>query len=378
MRAVVCCGWAGASPSGAEGTAQLYEVNQGQLSALGKPVDAGVNPMWAVSSTQGFIYIVDSANPCRTQHGGGEQQGRVNVFKPTASGSLQKLGFAEIGGRGPCHTCLHSSEAYIVVCCYESGSVTVLPISSSKGVEGLLLAPITVALPSAELSHPRQDSSHPHCAIELAGYIAIADLGTNSVLLLKASPDELSIVSSCVVHENAGPRHLVCHPTLSGVVYCVNELDNTVSLLHLDGDTLVETDFLSCIPPNYDGPKPFDFYGAPSHAAAIQYGCGKVFVTNRGHDSIAIFSTDPVTGALNPSPHFESSPGRLPWCMEVVPDSGCCLLQNQFSSVEGVPQHPGSVCVLPMDQEGSIDLNGASGNAVDLELPMFIGLVPTV
>ena len=98
--------------------------------------------MWAVSSTQGFIYIVDSANPCRTQHGGGEQQGRVNVFKPTASGSLQKLGFAEIGGRGPCHTCLHSSEAYIVVCCYESGSVTVLPISSSKGVEGLLLAPV--------------------------------------------------------------------------------------------------------------------------------------------------------------------------------------------------------------------------------------------
>ena len=98
--------------------------------------------MWAVTSKQGFIYIVDSANPCRTQHGGGDQQGRVNVFKPTASGSLQKLGFAEIGGRGPCHTCLHSSEAYIEVCCYESGSVTLLPISSSKGVEGLLLAPV--------------------------------------------------------------------------------------------------------------------------------------------------------------------------------------------------------------------------------------------
>ena len=92
--------------------------------------------MWAVTSKQGFIYIVDSANPCRTQHGGGDQQGRVNVFKPTASGSLQKLGFAEIGGRGPCHTCLHSSEAYIVVCCYESGSVTVLPISSSKELKG--------------------------------------------------------------------------------------------------------------------------------------------------------------------------------------------------------------------------------------------------
>ena len=90
----------------------------------------------------------------------------------------------------------------------------------------------------------------------------------------------------------AGPRHVAFHPTLP-LVFVANELDSTVATLRFDAErgalSPLATD--STVPAGWTGTN----YPADIHVASS----GRtLYVSNRGHNSIAVFSVAESTGAL--------------------------------------------------------------------------------
>ena len=90
-----------------------------------------------------------------------------------------------------------------------------------------------------------------------------------------------------------GPRHLAFHPKQS-IVYGDNEQGSSVTAYRFDAETGLLEPFqtLSTLPK--------EFSGENSTAQIHIHPEGRfLYVSNRGHDSIACFAADPQTGALS-------------------------------------------------------------------------------
>ncbi len=113
----------------------------------------------------------------------------------------------------------------------------------------------------------------------------VPDLGSDCVRVFSlATPTAPVALSPLRVAPGAGPRHVAIHPLLS-LVYIVNELTSTVTVFHVDpasgAGTLRQT--VSTLPADCI---------TPSFCAAIRLSPDNshVYVSNRGHDSIAVFA----------------------------------------------------------------------------------------
>jgi 6-phosphogluconolactonase len=104
------------------------------------------------------------------------------------------------------------------------------------------------------------------------------------------------------VEEGVGPRHYCYHPDLYRV-YVSNENGSSVTSYAMDLDTgqldLLQT--LSTLPSDYEG----DNTCAQIHMTPN----GRwLYVSNRGHDSLAIFGIAADTGMLTPAGHRDTQP----------------------------------------------------------------------
>jgi len=94
-----------------------------------------------------------------------------------------------------------------------------------------------------------------------------------------------------VAKKNTGPRHLDFHPN-GKWLYAVNELNNTVaSFIINDNGTLKEAQNISTLPDD------FTEYSKTADIHIDQSG-RFLYASNRGHDSIAVYSVDPGNGNL--------------------------------------------------------------------------------
>jgi 6-phosphogluconolactonase len=94
-----------------------------------------------------------------------------------------------------------------------------------------------------------------------------------------------------------GPRHLAFHKSLN-IVYFANEFGSTVTTYRLNPEgTLSELQTLSSLPKDFAGPNT----GADVHLTPD----GRfLYASNRGHESIAAFSVDSITGTLTSHGQF--------------------------------------------------------------------------
>jgi 6-phosphogluconolactonase len=142
-------------------------------------------------------------------------------------------------------------------------------------------------------SSPRQDSAHAHCvAFSPDGkYLFAVDLGIDEVkaydpVSLKDIPEK-----NLRVAPGSGPRHLVFHP--SGKAAALGfELGNRIALYRYEDGVFVEMSSLSTLPEGFSD---------HSQTAAVKFSDdGKeLYVSNRGHDSLAVFSADAAAGTLS-------------------------------------------------------------------------------
>ena len=257
----------------------------GQLVSLGS-VNAGPNPSFlALHPRANVLYAVNEID-----------NGAVAALAiAPGSGALSKAGVVESRGAAPCYVSVDKSGRICLVANYDGGSVALLPIGSdgALGTATTLIAH-TGQGPVAD----RQSKPHAHCIVaDPANRHALAaDLGADRVFVYRLDAERKSLSpvkgGEAVMRAGAGPRHLAFHPTRP-FVFVSCELDSTVATLRFDSESgaLSLAGTQSTLPAGWTGTNyPADIHVAPSGHT--------VYVSNRGHNSIAVFSVAP-SGALS-------------------------------------------------------------------------------
>ena len=248
-----------------------------------------------------------------------------------ATGFLQPLNRAETGGRNGVHQAIDPGGRFMVVANYAAGSVAVLPIRPDGALSDAVQV---VALPGQPGPHrTEQLSSRPHHVVfDPAGrFVIVPDKGLDRVFVFRfdAATGKLTPTTqgSVVARAGSGPRHAAFHPRLP-VAWVLNEIASTIATYAWDaeGGSLRPLQILPTLPPDYTG---------ESTAAEIAVSAGGRFVyaSNRGHDSVAAFASDPRTGLLT-STGWTPSQGRTPRYIGFDPSrSFLCATNEQSDTV---------------------------------------------
>lgn len=254
-----------------------------------------------------------------------QQVGSVESWK-ISEDSLTFISRSSSGGAHPCHVSINAS-GYVLTANYTGGNVGLLKLDKHDGQLSDLL---DLQQHSGQGSTDRQQGPHAHSAwfVPESDDVIAVDLGTNELWLstLDKIQDQLnpSDPYKLLMPEGAGPRHLTFHPNTKWV-YVVNELDCTVSLVKKDatGGYHLQTS-VSTLPEGYDQPN----YCADIHVTQDgQF----LYASNRGHNSIAIFSINKENGTLVSVGH-ESTRGDFPRNFALSPDGKYLLVANQKSN----------------------------------------------
>lgn len=168
--------------------------------------------------------------------------------------------------------------------------------------------------------HPtRQNAPHPHAIVlDVANrYALVPDLGLDRVMIYRFDPVAGTITPNdppySAVKPGGGPRHLAFHPTQE-FVYVNLEMTSEVTAFRYDAEngTLTEMQTLSTLPEGYDRMN--------ANAGICVTPDGRfLYVTNRGHNSIAMYAVNPENGKLS-SLGFESTQGDVPQTIATDPE----------------------------------------------------------
>ena len=246
------------------------------------------NPSFlALSPDQRFLYSV---------HGDSDYATAFALDRNTGQAKL--LNRAATGGNNGVRQAVDPSGKYLLVANYSSGSVAVLPIAQDGSLRDLQQL---IALPGEPGPHKtQQPSSEPHDMVfDPSGrFVLVPDKGLDRVFVFRfdagngrLTPAEPDSVKS---RPGAGPRHLAFHPKLP-IVWVLNELDSTTTTYRWDGErgTLTPLQVITTLPTDFTG------YSTTAEIAVTPDG-RSVYCSNRGHDSVAIYSADATSGLLTP------------------------------------------------------------------------------
>src|SRR2546421_7842993 len=255
----------------------------GALRRVGS-VAAGPNPSFlAIHPNRRVLYAVNEL-----------EKGAVSSFAIAGdTGALTRLNEQPSEGGAPCFVSVDRSGRVALVANYAGGSIALLSIQPNGALDpAAQVVQHAGTGPNAE----RQAAPHAHCILADPSnrFVLAADLGADHVFVYRLDLDGTSLRhvegGDAVMRPGAGPRHLAFHPTLP-LVFVANELDSTVATLRFDAGrgTLSPLDARSTIPAGWTGTN----YPADIHVASS----GRtVYVSNRGHNSIAVFSVAESTG----------------------------------------------------------------------------------
>lgn len=283
-----------------------------------------VNPSFvAIHPSQRFLYAVGEVSDFA-----GKKSGGVSAFAiDSSTGNLTLLNQQSSGGTGPCHLVVDKAGKNVLVANYGGGSVAVLPIQADGRLSE---ASCFIQHTGKSVNPRRQEAPHAHSInLDAANNFAfVADLGLDKVLVYRfdamkgtLTPNDPPAAS---VAPGAGPRHFAFHPS-GRYAYVINEMGNTVTAFSYDAQkgvlTAIQT--LSTLPQGYT---------EVSHTAEVQvHPSGKfLYGSNRGHDSIAVYSIDQNTGRLT-LVGIPSTQGKTPRNFGIDPTGTFLLAANQDS-----------------------------------------------
>src|SRR5256714_6700639 len=295
----------------------------GKLQRVGS-VDAGANPSFLAIHPNGrVLYAVNELEKYK-----GKPTGAVSAFAiARETGALKRLNEQPSAGGAPCYVSVDRSGRVVLVANYAGGSVAVLPIQANGS-----LAPVTNIDhhkgkgPNAE----RQEAPHAHSILpDPSNRFALgADLGVDRVYVYRLDIEGKSLQhiegGDAVMRPGAGPRHIAFHPTLP-LVFVANELDSTVATLRFDAErgALSPLATHSTVPTGWTGTNyPADIHVAPTGRT--------LYVSNRGHNSIAVFSVAESMGELALE-QVVSTEGDWPRNFSLDPTGRWLLVANQRS-----------------------------------------------
>jgi len=315
----------------------------------------------ALHPNKGFLYAVNEVDTFD-----GQKTGSVTAFEIAGNdGSLRQLNQQPSGGAGPCHLEVDPTGHTVLVANYGAGSIESVPLNA----DGSMKAPSSqIQHQGSSVDRSRQEGPHAHCITVAPGSagsnerVLVADLGLDKILLYrlgedgKLSPNEPPSGSAPA---GAGPRHIAFGRS-GRFVYVNNEMGSSVTAYSYDpgSGAMTQLQTLSTLPAGADKK-------GNSTAEIAVHPSGKFcYVSNRGHNSVAVFKVDPQTGKLTAAGHTPTG-GKTPRSFGIDPSGQFLLAANQDSD---------TVVVFRIDQ-GSGALT-PTGTVANVPTPVCVTFLP--
>lgn len=301
-----------------------FDPDSGAAEPLGLAAELRDPSFLAVHPAGRYLYAVSETDDFDEQGSGSVLSFEIHY----GSGRLRRLNEVSSKGGWPCHLSVDPSGRTVIAANYKGGSVSSFPLLA----DGRLGQAVSFFRHAGQSIHPRQQQPHAHSADFSADgrFAFVSDLGLDQIRIYRSDVAQSVIEphepASASVSPGSGPRHISQHPS-GRFLYGLNELSSTVSVFRYENDpgTLTHLQTASALPAGFEG---------ESYAAeiAIHPSGTLLYASNRGHDSLAVFSVDPENGLLTASGHaltlgewprsFGLDPsGRFLWALNQRSDS---------------------------------------------------------
>lgn len=304
----------------ADGIHQFSVNANGSLSGGEAIATNIINPSYLTLSQDGqFMYAASETGPDV------DTVAYVYAYAKQASGEWKFLNRQSSHSFAPCYVAVHPSGKYVSMANYVGGTIAMYPIAA----DGSLKAASYVMTLEGGSDHPRQDSSHPHATVFTPDgeYLFVPDLGANEIWVFKVNMEDgtlaIRLTSKFPLQKEAGPRHLTIHPN-GKFAYLANELDNTVVVYDISDVSYIQRlQTISTLPDQIS----LESYVADVH---LTPNGEHLYVSNRGHNTLAHFKVDSNTGLLT-AKNYHDTKGDFPRNFVIHPDGSKLYVANQNS-----------------------------------------------
>jgi 6-phosphogluconolactonase len=296
-------------------TVAEFDSATGKLSAPALIAETRDPAHFTVSADGRHLYMCNTGTP-----------GGVSAFaiKDRKTGALELLNYKESKGRGPSYVSVDQTGKYVLDANYGGGFIEIYSLAK----DGSLDQQTAFVQHVGSSVHARQNKPYAHWIRTDPGneFALVADLGMDQVVVYrfdektgKLTPNDPPFTK---VTGGMGPRHLVFHPN-GKWVYGIAELANEVMAFSWDAKkgTLTPTGSVKTLAEGFTD---------PSTAAEIAvHANGKfLYASNRGEDSLVVYSIDASTGALGFKQRV-SSRGKVPRYFTLDPTNRWLIVSNQ-------------------------------------------------
>jgi 6-phosphogluconolactonase len=303
--------------------AYQYDGKTYQITPLGLAAET-TNPSFVAFHPNGrFLYAVNEVGNYKGPNSGG-----VSAFSiDRATGKLTFLNEVPSRGADPCYITVDRTGKYVMVANYTGGSLAVFPVLA----DGKLGEASAFVQHTGHGTNPtRQEGPHAH-SIDLSPdnrFAMVDDLGLDELLVYKFDSAKGSLALNdppfTKLAAGSGPRHFVLRPD-GKFAYVVSEMRHSVTAFSNDaaGGRLQVLQTVTTLPK--------DFTGRNDDAEIAVHPSGKfLYASNRGDDSIAIYTIDQSKGTLALVGIVHTG-GKEPRSFEIDPTGVLLFAENQKS-----------------------------------------------
>ncbi|MFD1095994.1 lactonase family protein [Salegentibacter chungangensis] len=296
----------------AEGIYLMQQNSETGALKILRTVAEVVNPSFVkVSPDNKNLYAVSELGP------GDAESGFIYSFSIAEDNSLKELSKLPTGAFAPCHIGIDKTGKYIFVSNYVGGVVMMY----ERKDDGSLKTLQKISLEG--------DNSHAHSVSVSSNnkQAYVADLGSDKIWIFDLDEKKNKLVPHkqkfVELEEGAGPRHFSFGKN-NEYAYSINELNNSVTVYKIrENGGLEIIQNISSLPA--------DFSGESAAADIHLHPSGKyLYVSNRGHNSIASFSVEKNSGKLR-ALEYNSTKGKAPRNFAISPDGNYLYAANQDS-----------------------------------------------
>jgi 6-phosphogluconolactonase len=257
------------------------------------------------------------------------------------TGALTQMGQVTSAGAGPAYISVDATGHSAFVANYFGASIASYRIHS----DGTLSQPVNRVdfrdrqkFGALGPNATRQDQPHPHCTTISPDnrFLLVCDLGTDHITVFTINPDTGQLSDPKTFANDrpgCGPRHITFHPN-SRWVFGINEIDSTLDHYLWTATRFADTPQGLLV--NTNTPVKTiapDFPGEKNTAAELAISPDGLFLyaSNRGEDSLVVFSIRPKDGKLDLVQRI-SCGGKTPRHFTLDPTAQWLLCGNQDSA----------------------------------------------
>ena len=295
-----------------------FDSQTGVLSAPKMVVEAD-NPSHFTFSADGtHLYVCNSGTP-----------GGVSAYAvDKKTHALKLLNFKQSKGRGPSYVSVDKSGHYVLDANYGGGFVEIYSLAKDGSLDQQTAF---VEHQGSSVNPERQTKPYAHWfRTDPSGKFAVAmDLGTDQLVIYKFDAKTGALAPNdppaTKVEGGMGPRHLGFHPN-GRWAYGTAEMGNKVMAFRWDDAKGTMTQFQTV------DTLSADFTGKNTTAEIMVRPDGKfLYASNRGDDSIVVYSIDAKTGELTLKQRTPSR-GKIPRYFTFDPSGKWLIVSNQDSA----------------------------------------------